>query len=799
MIGILYPFLVVLSAVLGQFLLAQHGGFILTLCSLSLFVLSAVLFIKTDTSKKDNPNPLSPWAEMTLLPVILVAAVFFRTYHLDRFPSGLCLDQAVPALGSLMVLNGWHPFFETPLLDCPSLPLYPGALWFKFFQPTALNAALLTATYSFLALIVTYLFFRKLAGVGPALCATALGAVCHWDAYLCRWAGIDQLPFFFAYGSLFLLSHGSKSGKRWPFWAAGLWVGLGFYGYYSYRVFPVIVVLVFLYEITRVPQAFQDQKGKWLAFGLTFLAVLSPLICHWAQTPQFGQGYPAEQFVGWTIVEQKSLMPLVENTGKFLGLFGRQGDPSPKQTTDQMPMLDPVTHFLAVIGLVWALWNWRQRVFFYTLAVFFGFSLTDILSTDPTNISHVFPLLPCVLFWAGQALWSLTQRVGQGPWKAVLPVLCCVLIAGLNADELFRIQEKDNRAPIFFDLGPTLAGQEIARLGSQYQMILCPSFGPHLTVRFLAFDHLKDFRQWDWPRDLAFAQAPLSKEGVCFILTRGEAGILELLKELYPDASVTVLNDPQGSPLVYEVKVTSALLRASRGMKWTPGSSAKKAFRRTGAACWFVPESGSYRFGSRGARQVLWEVDGNPVRGNKAVALIRGYHSLKVRVTKADLDTLQLWQTDPEGRRIPLDENCLTQLSLDRGLLVQYEKEDSVVFEQWDPVVNYVSKADFYSNVSTARWSGQIFAPATGEYSFLALTQSTDKANLSVDQKPLTPWGPSPSGAMTLKKGWHRFEIGFQMGDGYFSAMNLAWKTPRENRYRPVPLSALGPVNSSIR
>lgn len=799
MIGILYPFLVVLPAALGQFLLTQRGGLILNFCSLSLFVLSVVLFIKTDNSKKDNLNPLPLWVEMTLLPVILVAAIFFRIYHLERFPSGLCLDQAVPALGGLMVLNGWRPFFETPLLDCPSLPLYPAALWFKFFQPTALNAALLTATYSFLALILTYLFFRKLAGVGPALCAAALGAVCHWDAYLCRWAGIDQLPFFFVYGSLLLLSHGLKSGKGWPFWAAGFWAGLGFYGYYSYRVFPVIVVLVFLYEITRAPQAFQDQKGKWLAFGLTFLVVLSPLVWHWAQMPQLGQGYPAEQFIGRTIVEQKSLMPLVENTGKFLGLFGRQGDPSPKQTTDQMPMLDPVTHFLAVLGLAWALWNWRQRVFFYTLAVFFSFSLTNILSTNPTNISHVFPLLPCVLFWAGQALWSLTQGVGQRPWRAILPVLCCILIAGLNADELFWVQEKDNRGPIFFDLGPTLAGQEIARLSSQYEMMLCPSFGPHLTVRFLAFDHPKDYRQWDWPRDLAFAQVPSSKEGVCFIMTRGEAGILELLKKLYPDASVTVLNDPQGLPLVYEVKVISALLRVSRGMKWTPGSSAKETFRGTGAACWFVPESGSYRFAFQGARHVLWEVDGNPVRGNKAIALVRGYHSLKVHVTTPDLATLQLWQTDPKGQKIPLDENCLTQLPLDHGLLVQYEKDGSLVFEQWDPVVNYVSKADFQADASEVRWSGQVFATTTGEYSFLALTQSTDKANLFLDHRSIAAWRSSPEGKVILKKGWHRFEVGFQMSDGYFSAINLAWKKPGEDRYKPIPESAFGPVINSFR
>lgn len=813
------PWVFLFFAALGQFSLSQKENG-LTLVPAFLFFTLAIVGLKRvwRPGKKDQ-KIISPRLEALAFAGIVGVAVGFRIFRIDVFPSGISVDQAIPALGSLKVLDGWRPVFETPILNCPSLIFYLEAAWFKFFPPTQVLLAFFCVTLSLAVFPFVYWTFRQLAGPGPALLTVAFLAIARWDIFLGRWAGIFILPGLFIYGTLAFWLRGLSSGKTWPYLAAGLSMGLGLYGYFAYRPFPILMAGFATWEIRHHPENFRRDWAKWLGMFLLSAALAFPLLWHWSHEPNFGQSYPNQEFIGSEVLSQKSFMPLVKNALDFLAMFSRKGDSSPKQTADFAPMLDGVTAALAVLGLAGAFFNLKKRSSVYPLVLFAGLSLNNVLSTAPANICHVLPLLPCVLFWSGSTLWhlnNLKESVSK-PWKWAVAGSVFVLAAGLNYHQLFDVQARGKANPAVFDLGPTLAGQQIAREGSQYDFVLCPRFGLHFTVLFLANSHQADFRKWDWPRDLALPSVSPGKKGVVFLMDEGDGGILKFLQFLYPRCQAETEKDPQGLPLFHTLYVSREKILAARGLREVGSQGAGQTFplfpdglppgplAASFSGCLFIPRSGPQLFWADPAEKVSWKIDGGPVPNRKLVSLERGFHSLEIRLKSPDASRARFWTRGPDGNAMELDSSRLTTLPLGQGLEASYYQPqaggETLVYRQWDPLVNFTNRTDLalFAPPLSIRWSGKLWIPRKGPYDFLVLTEPSDRAQVKLDGKAVTPMGPVPSGSVELGRGWHRLSFEFNMGGDFLSAVSLAWKKPGDTRYEIISPQNFGPVAAESR
>ncbi len=782
---------------MGQFFLSQRQSD-WTLLPTFLFFSLALWAWNFFGGPEPTPAPsLSRRAETLALAGLFLLAAFFRVFRIDSFPCGISVDQASTGLGGLEVLHGWRPVFETPLLQIPSLIFYPAAVWFRFLAPTQTHLALLCVVFSLTTSLWVYWGFRQLAGPGPAILTLVLLAISSWDCYLGRWAVINLMPGLFIYSTLALWLKGLSKGKALAYLASGFFLGLGLYSYYAYRIFPFVMAVLALWEIRNNPALFRRDRIRWAGMLAVFTAVTAPLCWHWFHEPSFGQGYPGSQFIGWEIWRRKSPALFVENVLRFLGMFNREGDPSPKQTADCAPMLDGVTGALAILGLAWALLHRRERKSSYPLALFAGLGLNNILCTDPTNACHVLPLLPCVTYWAGSALWQLGARwtAGSRLWKRAATGVLLALAAGLNYHQLFDIQAAGKSNPAVFDLGPTLAGRKIAREGDQYDFVLCPAFALHCTVRFLAYDHQADYRLWDWPRDLAVPALSPGKKGIVYLMAEGEEGIYRFLKALYPGCQTEIEKGPQGSPLLCAVRVSREELLASRGLR----SVSPKVF----SGNLFIPQTGFRQFASDPAGGTSWKIDGQPVPRRKPVFLVRGFHALEIGTAPGRAPG-RYWTQGPDGTVTAINSDSLTTLPVNHGLEASYYEGPPGVGPlsniQWDPLVNFTNRADWALSEGpfSIQWKGRVWIPKEGRYDFWALTEDGDWAQWIIDGRALSPGGPSPSGSAGLRRGWHNLVVDFRGGKDFSSAMSLAWKKPGEGRYEMIPPQAFGAVQSSF-
>lgn len=807
----LYVFL--LFAVLGQIFWAQRENAwtlvpALLFWGLALYGLKGIL---VGPAGVEN-NGISPLWEGLVFATILAVGAGFRIFRIDVFPCGVSVDQASTGLGGLKILGGWRPFFETPPFQMPLVVYYPVAAWFKLFPPTQTALAFFSVVISLCSFPAIYWTFRQLSGSGPALFALAFLSFARWDAYLGRWDNVNLMPVFFAYTVLFFWLRGLATGRVHAYLAAGFFLALGLYGYYSFWIFPFLLAGLAIWEARHNPRTARRDRTAWAGLFLVFAAVASPLLWHWLHDPHFGLSHPREEFVGGEILAHKSLMPLVENVFKFLEMFSREGDPSPKQTFDSAPMLDGVTGTLAVLGLAMAFFKPKERSSAYPLVLFAGFSLNNILSTSPANILHVLPLLPCVVYWAGSALWRLA-RLGRGelkPWYYGGVGLAFLSAAALNYQQLFDVQARGKDNPAVFDLGPTLVGKKIAAEGSRYDFLLRPNFGKNWIVQFLGYRHQDDFRNWDWPRDPTLSMVCPGKKGACFVMGEGDQGMFNFLRSLYPGGQAQIVKDGRGDLLFYALRVSREDLIAGQGLrgiltgrkpvnvtsfpKGLPGGALAGRF----SGNLFIRQSGLQYFWAGKGDQVSWSIDGRTFADRKPVFLIRGFHTLELGLRTRDASRLRLFTRGPDGQDVELDSSLLSTRPLARGLEADYFQPqaggETLVYRQWDPLVNFTHRTDLalFNPPLSIRWSGKIWIGKEGSYDFLALTEPADRAQVTLDGKALTPPGPVPSGLVTLGKGWHSIQLDFQMGMAYASAISLAWKKPGNEKYEIIPPQVFG-------
>ncbi|HUW95954.1 MAG TPA: glycosyltransferase family 39 protein, partial [Anaerolineae bacterium] len=206
------PRTTVLETRLGKvsLLLLALGSVLVCLCLVDLYVNMASnralvawlvglgLFVAGFWLGSSRPGWRLERRELLVLLVILLVALFMRTYRLSEMPPGLYLDEADNGVWALRFLQGPYSPFTEHRHGNATLPFQLLGVTLRVFGVETLVLHGFDVVVGMATVVVFYFLAREMFGVPPALIGTAFLAISRWHVHFSRVGFVDnlQVPLF---------------------------------------------------------------------------------------------------------------------------------------------------------------------------------------------------------------------------------------------------------------------------------------------------------------------------------------------------------------------------------------------------------------------------------------------------------------------------------------------------------------------------------------------------------------------------------------------------------------------------
>jgi len=374
------------------------------------------------------------WLAITL---ILLLAAALRFWALGEVPPGLCHDEVANWRIARDILAGHHAVYFTAAYGHEPLYQYAQATTVALFGDHWLGLRWPSVALGLLGIAATYNLVRRLFGVPVALLTSAWLAVSFWPLFYARVAlRAITLPFTAALCAYFLFraidpdtglspSPVSRQRKSAPSSAgrfagladwllAGLFLGLSVYTYMAARVLPFILAAFLVYVfLIRSDAAIPMPPFRWrlyppsrpvpwsriLAFFLVAASVSAPLLV-WLATHPDAEYRIAEvrEPLDRLLTGDPSLV--WQNLIANLKFFTFSGDPWPRQNLPGRPVFaDPISAGLFYVGLLIALWRWRDPRYGFLLVWLVGALVPSVVTAvAPSSIRDILGLVVVFIF-----------------------------------------------------------------------------------------------------------------------------------------------------------------------------------------------------------------------------------------------------------------------------------------------------------------------------------------------------------------------------------------------------------------
>ena len=370
---------------------------------------------------------ITPW-EWLLVVVLLLIAFGLRTFDLLRVPPGLHNDEVAFAEITETVTYGRLAIFFPENIGNEGLAYYFAAPFMKVLGLNVLAIRLPAAFISMIAACVIWAFTRRLFGAVAAITALAAFAVVFWTVAFGRIAlhVVMMVPLATLAAYCVWRAQSSRRVKRW-WMLSGLCIGLAIDTYTAARILPVILIAFGIYTLIAHRSAW---RRWWGGIAIALVAaglVAAPLFITLAQNP-------AEDQLGFFDIDrplrelrQGNLQPVSETTLRTLGMFGFVGDPLPYYGIPDRPFLEPISFLLLLIGLLMALWRWRQPEYAFLAIWFFVSLLPGMLSQPAPNSTRTLGVQTALFTLIGIAVAAIVRR-----WPRKITVAAFIALFAFN-------------------------------------------------------------------------------------------------------------------------------------------------------------------------------------------------------------------------------------------------------------------------------------------------------------------------------------------------------------------------------
>lgn len=825
-----------------------------------------------NTSPPPPPSSGQPLGRTELIAFVslVLIGIILRTYRLDAIPPGIFVDETNAAGDALRILDGWRasPFgvgwFETPL----GYVYYLVGL-IKLLGPTYYTLKAASLLPAVLTLIAFYPLARELFGPRVALVALAFLAFNRWHITMSRWGWNELAPPLFHILTVYFLVRGSRTGHLGHFLLAGVFMGLGMYTYLASRL-VVLAVLAYLAYRSIVERGYL--RRLWpgvLLFLLAYALVFAPLATTYARDPftflnrsrqvsilnDMRAEYSPENapppivrdLLGTLGLPTRiTFEPLQRSLIKHLRMFLFEGDYNPRHNIPGEPMLDRVTGLFFVLGLLIALWRWRDHryglLLLWIAITLLGGILT--LVREAPQAYRTLGAVPAICLLAGDALVRVGDGVARvwhrlpGSYRlrsrhiSALVISLALLLAGYaNVDAFFHRWATARSTYMAFSPMETAVAREVAARLNTHTVYLSPTLYWGSPVRYLTYRPAAEgyglmnppFFPIQPVEDLPLTQAGV--ENAIFLLEPLYADLLELFTSYYPHTAAELVTSPYGDPLYLRVSIPKEDIDHIRGLNarydladgrvirrkemllshhwpddFPPERGEAPVVRVTWRGSLFVPRTARYTL--RGDGDLFIRVDGRPWNGPRVLG--KGLHALEVVQEQPgeggrDL-ALLLWQAEGE-KEVPIPQNNLFAVPPPQhGLLGAYFKgegwQGSPVFTRVDRtlLMAWIDPEPMVGPFSVT-WTGTLWAPVSGPYHFRL--DSDDGARLWLDGRVLgESLRPDTVNQVqvdvNLKSGPHPIRVDyFQRGGA--KTLTLRWRPPG-GKESVIPPSYLWPA-----
>ena len=813
----------------------------LHLASLGTFLLAFAVLGRRKGAEAGQAPACLPW-EWALLALVVALGLFMRLYRLDEFPFGTWYDEADNGLHALHMLEdpAWRPVYVEST-NLPAHYLYLVALSFRLFGVETIPIRYVSILFGVLTVPAAWGVGRELGGRRLGLVAAFLLAVSRWDVNFSRIALHGVSTPFFELATVWFLLRGLRTREPADFALAGLSLGLGLCFYAPFRLFP-FVILLFLAHLLATDRAFWRAQGvNILALGLAaFLAV--------APVAQFAFKHPdlfldrtrkTSVFAGKT--REEGWKAVQSNLRKHLLMFNYRGDPNGRHNLPGEPMLDYATSVFAVLGMGYALAQWRRpREFLstYWLLIMLAGGVFSLDFEAPQALRSIGSLPPAHLL-AALALERLGQEVewawgGKRRAKQAFAVVLAALLAYVgyaNYDTYFHRQAKDFASWNAYSTSETLTARLMASLDDTVDFEVISFYHGHPVLRFLA-RNVQNYRRLDTTDTLPIRRTP--RRDIVQILDPDRHSYYLQLKQYYPNADCREVRPPFGGPpVLYTCRLTPADIASIQGLNgayyageawegvpaaerkdlvlrfdWPADAPLPLPFVVEWRGILSVSQYGEYTLAlaAPAAAEVyldetlLLKVGPEGGQAQAPATLARGNHAFRVRAVGAEGHLELFWQPPGQGLQTVPSEALYVPPVTNNGLLGKYypngEWREPVAFAQIDPRIALYFHIIPLPRPYTVEWIGKVLAPVEGEYRFGL--ESIDESRVYIDGV-LVAESPLPNqygeGIIHLTAGLHDVRILFADRTSH-THVNFYWTPPGGGR-EIVPPEVLFPPQGS--
>jgi 4-amino-4-deoxy-L-arabinose transferase-like glycosyltransferase len=349
-----------------------------------------------------------------VLVVLLTVAAFLRFTQLNAAPPGMTHDEAAYGAEAERVLAGERPLYFALGYGHEPLYAYAVALAFSFLGRTLWAMRATSAVCGILVVLGTYLLTRRLFGVRSAQIAAAYVAVSFWPLSISRqalravtlpmfwlpaawffWRGMEGAGFRFqvaGFKSKVARQTRDAQPSTWnlltsnlPNWLlSGLLLGASFYTYLASRtawvVFPVLALYMLLQRDTRA-RLRRVGPGILIALAVAGLVAL-PMVLYLHAHPAIEVRMNSMMGPIRELLQGRPRRVLT-HFWNALRVFSWVGDPFWAYNIPGRPVFDLLGSALFYIGLLAALWRWRDpRRAFLILWLAFGMAPAAVTTNE---------------------------------------------------------------------------------------------------------------------------------------------------------------------------------------------------------------------------------------------------------------------------------------------------------------------------------------------------------------------------------------------------------------------------------
>ncbi len=522
-----------------------------------------------------NQSRVASWS---LLVLILLGALFVRSYHLGTIPSGLYPDEAVNAVDALHAIEtGHYQLFYPNNYGREGLFINLQALALRTFGYTIAALKLWSVIFGTLTVLGTYLLGRELFHRrGAALFSAFFVATSYWAINFSRIGFRAIMTSFLLSFAFYFFFKGLRTRRSIDFAFSGLCIGLGLHTYIAFRLTPLILVILLPFLML----AYEDFLKRYWRHGLTFalfaFLAAAPMLYH------FFISHPedfASRSTAISVFSEESNhgdLPgtLMKTFGLSLLKYNFWGDQNWRHNYSPYPVLDPISGFFFLgaflflisqsIGLLGRRLRHHDRDTrlvrnIFLLASFFVMLMPEFLTTEglPHALRAIGTQVP-VFLMAGLGAYWLYEKILRSSSQARASLLAffflaIILSASINLTKyfIFFANSVDQRSAFNEDY-TNMATYLLSLPKDTKKYIYANAGGTHIDNGLPVTAESLYFLTYKKVDNLIFLE-PETKitTPAVIILMRYDDTIAQNVLRKYPGAEVKNIYAQPGSPIAF--------------------------------------------------------------------------------------------------------------------------------------------------------------------------------------------------------------------------------------------------------